>query len=91
MKGYAVSEPYLRSLAEKTGGRFYRADDLREIGPAFEAITAELGVQYSLGYYPKNSTSASTERAIKVRVRYPGLVVRARDSYSTTAVIALKD
>ena len=91
MKGYAVSEPYLRSLAEKTGGRFYRADDLREIGPAFEAITAELGVQYSLGYYPKNSTSASTERAIKVRVRYPGLVVRARDSYSTATAIALKD
>ena len=38
MKGYAVSEPYLRALAEKTGGRFYRADDLREVGPAFEAI-----------------------------------------------------
>ncbi len=88
MKGYAVSEPYLRALADKTGGRFYRADDLREVGPAFEAITAELGVQYSLGYYPKNSTTATSERAIKVRVRYPGLVVRARDSYSTAPSIA---
>ena len=91
MKGYAVSEPYLRALADKTGGRFYKADDLRDVGPAFEAITAELGVQYSLGYYPKNSNSASAERAIKVRVRYPGLVVRARDSYSTTPTIALKN
>ena len=91
MKGYAVSGPYLRALADKTGGRFYRADDLRDVGPAFEAITAELGVQYSLGYYPKSSTSASSERAIKVRVRYPGLVVRARDSYSTTTAIAQKD
>jgi Ca-activated chloride channel family protein len=88
MKGYAVSEPYLRSLADKTGGRFYRADDLREVGPAFEAITAELGVQYSLGYYPRNTTTARGERAIKVRVRYPGLVVRARDSYSTVTAIA---
>ena len=87
MKGYAVSEPYLRALADKTGGRFYRADDLRDVGPAFEAITAELGVQYSLGYYPKSSTSASRERAIKVRVRYPGLVVRARDSYSTAVAM----
>jgi Ca-activated chloride channel family protein len=88
LKGYATSEPYLRTLAEKTGGRFYKADDLREVGPAFEAITSELGVQYSLGYYPKETSSAGTERSIKVRVRYPNLVVRARDSYTTTPTIA---
>ena len=88
MKGYAVSEPYLRSLAEKTGGRFYRADDLSDVGPAFEAITSELGVQYSLGYYPKQNSGAGAERGIKVRVRYPNLVVRARDSYTTSPAIA---
>jgi Ca-activated chloride channel family protein len=88
MKGYAVSEPYLRALADKTGGRFYRADDLRDVGPAFEAITAELGVQYSLGYYPKQKSGGSTERGIKVRVRHPNLVVRARDSYTTAPTIA---
>ena len=88
MKGYALSEPYLRGLADKTGGRFYKADDLRDVGPAFEAITAELGVQYSLGYFPKDNSPAGGERAIKVRVRYPNLVVRARDSYATAPVIA---
>ena len=88
MKGYAVSEPYLRGLAEKTGGRFYRAADLRDVAPAFEAITAELGVQYSLGYFPKENSPASNERAIKVRVRYPNLVVRARDSVVTSPTIA---
>lgn len=91
MKGYAQSEPYLRALADKTGGRFYRADDLRDVGPAFEAITAELGVQYSLGFYPKENSSAGAERAIKVRVRYPNMVVRARDSYTTAATIAKSD
>ena len=88
MKGYAVSEPYLRSLAEKTGGRFYRADDLSDVGPAFEAITSELGVQYSLGYYPKENSGAGTARGIKVRVRYPNMVVRARDSYTTAPTVA---
>jgi len=88
MKGYAVSEPYLRALAEKTGGRFYRADDLRDVGAAFAAITAELGVQYSLGYYPKETSSGGAQRAIKVHVRYPNLVVRARDSYKTALTIA---
>jgi Ca-activated chloride channel homolog len=91
MKGYAVSEPYMRTLAEKTGGRFYKADDLREVGPAFEAITSELGVQYSIGYYPKENSSAGAERSIKVRVRYPNLVVRTRDNYTTTPTIARKD
>jgi Ca-activated chloride channel family protein len=88
MKGYAVSEPYLRALANKTGGRFYKADDLRDVGPAFEAITQELGGQYSLGYYPKSNSTTGTERTIKVRVRYPNLVVRARDSYTTSPTIA---
>lgn len=88
MRGYAVSEPYLRALADKTGGRFYKADDLSDVGPAFEAITAELGLQYSLGYYPKQNSSPGAERSIKVRVRYPNMVVRARDSYTTAPTIA---
>lgn len=90
MKGYAVSEPYLRGLADKTGGRFFKADDLRDVAPAFEAITTELGRQYSLGYYLKDNSQASGERAIRVRVRYPNLVVRARESYATSPKIALQ-
>jgi len=90
MKGYALSEPYLRALADKTGGRYYRADDLRDVGPAFAAITAELGVQYTLGYFPRNEPSEG-ERSIRVKVRYPNLVVRARDSYTTAPAIAMKE
>jgi Ca-activated chloride channel homolog len=88
MKGYALSEPYLRGLADKTGGRFYKADDLRDVAPAFEAITAELGLQYSVGYYLKDNSPGYGERAIKVRVRYPNLVVRARDSYAAPPTLA---
>ncbi len=90
MKGYALSEPYMRALADKTGGRYYRADDLRDVGPAFEAITAELGVQYTLGYFPKQNANEA-ERSIRVKVRYPNLVVRARDSYTTGPTIAMKE
>jgi hypothetical protein len=75
----------LRTLAEKTGGSFYRADDLRHVAPAFEAITTELGVQYSLSYY-SNSRANSGGRQIKVRVRLPNLVVRTRDSYSAGTI-----
>ena len=91
LKGYAISEPYLRALADRTGGRFYKADDLRDVGPAFEAITAELGAQYTIGYYPKQNSSGGLEHSVKVRVRYPNLVVRARESFTSGSAIALKD
>jgi Ca-activated chloride channel homolog len=88
MQKYAVSESYLKALADKTGGRYYRADDLADVAPAFEAITEELGVQYSLGYYPKANSRATADRSIKVRVRYPNMVVRARDNYSPGKTVA---
>lgn len=84
-KEYAVGSNYLRSLAEKTGGRLYSADNLSDVPAAFNAITEELGRQYSLGYYPKNQAAAGETRDIKVRTRQPNLIVRARESYVATA------
>jgi Ca-activated chloride channel family protein len=84
-KEYGVGSNYLRALAEKTGGRLFSADDLSEVPAAFNAITEELGRQYSLGYYPKNAAQAGETRDIKVRTRLPNLIVRARESYVATA------
>jgi Ca-activated chloride channel family protein len=84
-KEYAVGSKYLRSIAEKTGGRLYSADKLSDVPAAFNAITEELGRQYSLGYYPKKQAGAGETRDIKVRTRQPNLVVRARQSYVATA------
>ncbi|HKP47941.1 MAG TPA: VWA domain-containing protein [Pyrinomonadaceae bacterium] len=84
-KGYAVGSTYLRTLAEKTGGRLYNADNLGEVPAAFNAITDELGRQYSLGYYPKRPAEVGETRDIKVRMRMPNMIVRARESYVATA------
>ncbi|HEX8774124.1 MAG TPA: VWA domain-containing protein [Pyrinomonadaceae bacterium] len=78
---------YLRELAQRTGGRFYNGDTLSGISQAFALIAEELRRQYSLGYYPKTSASATQpqeqqqRRQIRVRVNQPNLVVTARDSY----------
>src|SRR5258706_1601386 len=85
IKDYGIGSNYLRSLAEKTGGRIYRADDLGEVPQVFTAITDELGRQYSLGYYPKGEFQAGEKRNIKVTTRSPNLVVRARESYVVIA------
>ena len=85
IKDYGVGSNYLHSLAEKTGGRIYQADDLADVPQVFSAITDELGRQYSLGYYPKGEAKPGERRDIKVQTRVPNLVVRARESYVATA------
>ena len=82
---YGIGSNYLRSLAEKTGGRIYRADDLADVPQLFTAITDELGRQYSLGYYPKGEARPGERRDIKVQTRIPSLVVRARESYTASS------
>ncbi|MGB8509151.1 MAG: VWA domain-containing protein, partial [Pyrinomonadaceae bacterium] len=78
---YRRAGDYLREMAAKSGGRHYQADDLRYIEEAFNNIAEELRRQYSLGYYPSKQSASSERRQIKVRVKRPNLVVRARDSY----------
>lgn len=78
---YMRADAYLHDLADKTGARLYRADNLSALTQSFAYIAEELRRQYSLGYYPKNSAQAGQRRQIKVRVNRPDLVVRARDSY----------
>ncbi len=84
-KEYAIGSKYLQSLADKTGGRIYQAESLADVPQAFRAITDELGRQYSLGYYPKGQVQPGERRDIKVRMRTPNLIVRARESYVASA------
>jgi VWFA-related protein len=78
---YERAGEYLRQMATLTGGRHHDAEDLDRVEYAFTNIAEELRRQYSLGYYPARQSNASERRQIKVRVRRPNLVVRARDSY----------
>src|SRR5947209_8342880 len=79
---YDRADHYLHSLADKTGGRLYQANDTAQLAQAFTRIAEELRRQYTLGYYPKTDNVDGNERhQIKVRVRQPNLAVKARDSY----------
>jgi Ca-activated chloride channel homolog len=78
---YERAGEYLRQLATLTGGRHFPANELGYVTDAFTSIAEELRRQYSLGYYPSRQSQATERRQIKVRVKRPNLVVRARDSY----------
>jgi VWFA-related protein len=78
---YRRANNYLRELAQKTGTRVYQAETIKNVEEAFNLIAEELRRQYSIGYYPKNAAQSGQRRQIKVKVKQPNLVVRARDSY----------
>ena len=79
--GSSASASYLDSLAQRTGGHFYQADNVEMIRRSFVAVAEELRRQYSIGYYPKVSTRHGEERQLKVTVKRPHVGIRARKSY----------
>ena len=78
---YRKADEYLNQMADRTGGRLYKASTAANLASAFSNIAAELREYYSLGYYPKEDAKTGKKRKIKVRVTQTGLVVRARDGY----------
>jgi len=76
---YARANRYLRSLGDRTGGRFYNAESVKRLTEIFSAIAQELRQQYSIGYYPADG--GKTERTIKVKVDAPDVTVRARKAF----------
>jgi Ca-activated chloride channel family protein len=72
---------FMRLLADRTGGRFYRADTPKSLAESFARVAAELRQQYSLGYYPKNRAGEGRRRKLKVTVDAAGARVHARAAY----------
>jgi Ca-activated chloride channel homolog len=83
-RDYEVASRYLQGLAAKTGGQHYQADNLEALKASFNSIAQELRRQYSLGYYPKEAANRGGERKIKVSVKRDNVVVKARESYTSS-------
>jgi Ca-activated chloride channel family protein len=73
---------YLQQLAERTGGRYFKATDTNSIKKSFAEVAEELRRQYVIGYYPEETSQTRQERKIKIRVNRKHIVIRARRSYT---------
>jgi VWFA-related protein len=78
---FKTGRGYLNELADYSGGRVFNAQQLQDLGPAFEEIAKELSSQYSIGYYSKNQKRDGKFRRVEVKVKKAGLVARTKKGY----------
>ena len=69
----------INSLAVDTGGMVIF--NINDIGTALDEIAVDTNVYYVLGYQPANTKYDGRFREIDVRVRRPGVQIRARKGY----------
>jgi Ca-activated chloride channel family protein len=82
---YQLARQEMDQLARDTGGRTFQATDLYAARTAFAEVAAEIGRQYSLGYYSTNKARDGRFRQIRVDVRrIAGAQVSAREGYKRT-------
>ena len=79
----------LSDVAERTGGRaYFNSNDLVH---AFENASADSSAYYLLGYYIKRGEGKPGWRKLTVKVKRPGVQVRARSGYFFTRDAQLPD
>lgn len=72
---------FLNRLADETGGQSFFIRSIKKLPDAFQKILTDLKSQYFLTYTPKTGLKPRTWHQIEVRVKRPGLLVRAKKEY----------
>lgn len=80
---YEKAAEYLDQLAIRTGGRRYDATSLGNLADAYSKIASELREFYSVAYYPSEDRVAGKSSSVKVKVDKEGVVVKARETYTS--------
>jgi len=80
---YNLARREMDDLARVSGGRSFQAATLADARTAFARVAADIGTQYSLGYYPTNKARDGKFRSIKLEVKgvKEKAQIRARDGY----------
>lgn len=76
-----LSQDNLRTLAEETNG--FAVLQQNDFADAFDRIVRDNSTYYVLAYYPPSTQRDGRFHSIEVRVKKPGLTVRARRGYAS--------
>jgi VWFA-related protein len=78
---YGANASIARKITDETGGRMIVVNNEKHLQEAFDQISEELRSQYTVGYYPTNSSRDGKFRKIKIDVAGKDLKVLARKGY----------
>jgi len=76
-------DPSLKDLAAEGGGGYFELHATDDLAPTFARVADELHRQYLLAFTP--ATLDGRTHNLEIRVRRPGLTIRARHSYIAAA------
>jgi VWFA-related protein len=80
---FGRSADALERYARLTGGEVFTVSDRASLEPVYARALEQSRTQYTLAYIPQRAARTRDFHSIEVRVRRPGLTVRARDGYYT--------
>src|SRR5262249_46027861 len=79
--GYGSNCKLLSEIADATGGQSFEFESQPDLAQVLKKTLDELRSQYSLAYYPSSQGNRAGFHKIKVVMKKPDLVARARDGY----------
>jgi Ca-activated chloride channel family protein len=80
----------MMQLAEATGGQAFFPMGMKEVDSAYEKVLAQIKGQYHLGYLSTNPATDGAWRKVEIKVKRPGVRVRARKGYFAPYKTSLK-
>ena len=83
LRGRSRPDRSLRRIAEETGGGSFELQKSDALASTFTRVAQELRSQYLLAFAPE-SLDGKVHK-LEVRVKRPGVTIRARKSYSAVA------
>jgi Ca-activated chloride channel family protein len=80
-RGFNEADFVLRTLAQDTGGRTYRVEEISQLPAIYQQIADELANQYTVGYTSKNPKRDGAWRRIVVKTTKPATTTRTKSGY----------
>ncbi len=66
---YAIARDQLAQLAEASGSRLYRANELKDLDDVYKQVIGDLGRIYSIAYRPSNTSRDGKWRSVSVQIQ----------------------
>ena len=79
---YPIARDQLARLADASGSRLYRANQLKDLDDVYQQVIKDLGRIYSIGYRPSNTLKDGKWRAVKVQIQArQDVTARTKEGY----------